>query len=156
MIIGVTGCVAQERKDWLFSRAPYLDLVLGTDAVARLPEKVKELQAGAKRITDTAVFKPKDDPFLLQAKPTRARVGEFVTEDFYVHRDARVSIEDAFHRWRERGEQRGEYIGTSRWLVQQLLARGFTRMRLSGGTKGLSGLSLKPRPSAARLPYADN
>jgi putative DNA primase/helicase len=84
------------------------------------------------------------------------RVGEFVTEDFYVHRDARVSIEDAFHRWRERGEQRGEYIGTSRWLVQQLLARGFTRVRLSGGTKGLSGLSLKPRPSAARLPYADN
>ncbi|MEI2453082.1 phage/plasmid primase, P4 family [Lysobacter firmicutimachus] len=84
------------------------------------------------------------------------RVGEFVTEDCYVHRDARVSIEDVFHRWRERGEQRGEYIGTSRWLVQQLMARGFTRMRLTGGVKGLVGISLKPRAHNTRLPYADN
>ncbi|WP_363798454.1 phage/plasmid primase, P4 family [Lysobacter firmicutimachus] len=84
------------------------------------------------------------------------RVGEFVTEDCYVHRDARASIEDVFHRWRERGEQRGEYIGTSRWLVQQLMARGFSRMRLPGGAKGLTGLSLKPRQQNTRLPYADN
>ena len=78
LLLGVTGCVAQERKDWLFTRAPYLDLVLGTDAVSRLPETIKELQKGAKRIVDTAVFKPKEDPFL-QARPERARVGEFVT-----------------------------------------------------------------------------
>ncbi len=84
------------------------------------------------------------------------RVGEFVAEDCYVHGDARVSIEDVFHRWRERGEQRGEYIGTSRWLVQQLLSRGFSRKRLSGGVKGLIGLSLKPRSQNSRLPYADN
>ncbi|WP_408951577.1 phage/plasmid primase, P4 family [Lysobacter sp. Hz 25] len=84
------------------------------------------------------------------------RVGEFVTEDFFVHPDARVTIEEAFLRWRERGEQRGEYIGTSRWLVQQLLARGFARLRLPGGAKGLAGLSLKPRQQSARLPYADN
>lgn len=84
------------------------------------------------------------------------RVGEFVTEDFFVHRDARVTIEEAFHRWRERGEQRGEYIGTSRWLVQQLVGRGFVRTRLTGGTKGLVGLSLKPRSHNTRLPYVDN
>ncbi|ALN83038.1 phage/plasmid primase, P4 family [Lysobacter antibioticus] len=84
------------------------------------------------------------------------RVGEFISEDCYVHCDARVSIEDVFHRWRERGEQRGEYVGTSRWLVQQLMSRGFTRMRLTGGVKGLVGISLKPRSQNTRLPYADN
>lgn len=84
------------------------------------------------------------------------RVGEFITEDCYVHGDARVSIEDVFHRWRERGEQRGEYTGTSRWLVQQLLSRGFSRKRLTAGVKGLVGLSLKPRANSNRLPYADN
>ena len=52
--------------------------------------------------------------------------------------------------------KRGEYIGTSRWLMQQLFNRGLERTRLHGGVKGLAGVSLKPKDYGERLPYRDD
>ncbi|MCB1041826.1 MAG: tRNA (N6-isopentenyl adenosine(37)-C2)-methylthiotransferase MiaB [Acidobacteria bacterium] len=43
MVIGVTGCVAQQEGGQIFSRAPYVDLVLGTQALKQLPEMIENV-----------------------------------------------------------------------------------------------------------------
>ena len=37
LILGVCGCVAQQEKGQIFKRAPYVDLVIGTNAIPKLP-----------------------------------------------------------------------------------------------------------------------
>jgi len=83
-------------------------------------------------------------------------IGEFIDEECQRHSQARVSVADTFQRWQEWANRRGEYIGTSRWLMQQLCNRGFERTRLHGGVKGIAGLSLKPKDYGERLPYRDD
>ncbi len=83
-------------------------------------------------------------------------IGEFLEEECQQHPQAREAVADVFERWRQRAEKRSEYIGTSRWLVQQLLRRGFQRGRTSNGAKALLGLSLKPKDYGTRLPYRDD
>jgi putative DNA primase/helicase len=83
-------------------------------------------------------------------------VTEFIKEECQRHPQARVSVADAFQRWQEWANRRGEHIGTSRWLMQQLCNRRFERTRLHGGVKGIAGLSLKPKDYGERLPYRDD
>jgi len=83
-------------------------------------------------------------------------IGEFIDEECQRHPQARVSVADAFQRWQEWANRRGEYIGTSRWLMQQLCNRGFERTRMTGGVKGIAALSLKPKDYGERLPYRDD
>lgn len=82
-------------------------------------------------------------------------IGDFLEEEAQRHPQARVAVAEVFQRWQDWATRRGEYVGTSRWLSQQLINRGFARTRLHGGVKGLSGLSLKPRESGY-LPYRDD
>ncbi|AAU91228.1 prophage LambdaMc01, DNA primase, P4 family [Methylococcus capsulatus str. Bath] len=83
-------------------------------------------------------------------------IGDFLDEEAQRFEQARVAVADVFQRWQEWATRRGEYVGTSRWLAQQLANRGFGRARLHGGVKGLAGLSLKPRDYGTRLPYRDD
>lgn len=46
MIIGVLGCVAQQEGERIFSRAPYVDLVLGPQNLGALPELLEKLDDG--------------------------------------------------------------------------------------------------------------
>ena len=48
--IGVAGCVAQQEKDKLLARAPYVDFVLGPDQLAKVPELVARAEAGHKSL----------------------------------------------------------------------------------------------------------
>src|SRR5437764_15464686 len=41
--IGVAGCVAQQEKDNLLSRAPFVDFVLGPDHVEKVPQLVLQV-----------------------------------------------------------------------------------------------------------------
>lgn len=77
--IGVTGCVAQQEKDKLLERVPYLDFVLGPDQIANLPDVLGKVGGGA-RLAETGwmdseeyVF-PRADPENL-----RGQVSAFVT-----------------------------------------------------------------------------
>jgi putative DNA primase/helicase len=83
-------------------------------------------------------------------------LGEFIDEECQRHPQARVSVADTFQRWQEWANRRGEYIGTSRWLMQQLCNRGHERMRMPGGMKGIAGLSLKPKETSGYMPYRDD
>ncbi len=51
--IGVAGCVAQQEGASIFSRAPAVDFVLGTQSIVRLPKIVQRLLAGESRIVET-------------------------------------------------------------------------------------------------------
>ena len=82
-------------------------------------------------------------------------IGDFIKEEVVQLEQARIAIADIFQRWQEWADWRGEYVGTSRWLAQQLVNRGFERTRLHGGTKAISALSLKPKPHETRMPYCD-
>jgi len=44
LIVGITGCVAQEEGTNLFEKFKTLDLVLGPDQLYRLPEAIREIQ----------------------------------------------------------------------------------------------------------------
>jgi tRNA-2-methylthio-N6-dimethylallyladenosine synthase len=47
LLLGVTGCVAQQEGDRLLKRMPFLDLVVGPDHLAELPDLVRDLEGGA-------------------------------------------------------------------------------------------------------------
>lgn len=83
-------------------------------------------------------------------------IGDFLDEEAQRHPQARVAVAEVFQRWQEWATRRGEYVGTSRWLAQQLANRGFERTRLHAGAKALSGLSLNPKEYGTRLPYRDD
>jgi tRNA-2-methylthio-N6-dimethylallyladenosine synthase len=46
VVLGVCGCVAQQEGAEIFSRAPYVDIVVGTRATGSLPILVDRLRAG--------------------------------------------------------------------------------------------------------------
>jgi tRNA-2-methylthio-N6-dimethylallyladenosine synthase len=56
LLIGVTGCLAQQEQDALFKRAPQIDFVLGTMALKQLPSLVEQAQAGKRRVMDTGEY----------------------------------------------------------------------------------------------------
>ncbi len=57
--IGICGCVAQQDKQHIRSRAPYVDLIFGTHNIYELPELIKRIEADEKvcAITNNAVVK---------------------------------------------------------------------------------------------------
>ncbi len=54
LVIGVAGCLAQEYGAAFFKRAPYLDLVVGTHNIHRLPEMIEALHNNGSRVVDTS------------------------------------------------------------------------------------------------------
>ncbi len=54
-IIGVAGCVAQQEGERLLKRVPYLDLVVGTQALPCLPEMVRRVEFSGQRVCETGV-----------------------------------------------------------------------------------------------------
>jgi tRNA-2-methylthio-N6-dimethylallyladenosine synthase len=58
-LLAVAGCVAQQEGERLLERAPYVDLVLGTQAVRRLPDLLETLERSGRRQVDVRAY---DDP----------------------------------------------------------------------------------------------
>ena len=75
-LLGVVGCVAQ-RMGWeLFRKVPRLDLVVGTDQYALLPDAIESALSGAKLVeTDVVPEESYDD----RPAPTAASLREFVS-----------------------------------------------------------------------------
>jgi len=73
-LIAVSGCVAQQEKDRLLARVPYVDFVFGPDNIGKLPEMVA--RAARERFAETGwmdshdyVF-PQADPEAARGRPT--------------------------------------------------------------------------------------
>jgi len=52
LIIGVTGCVAQQEGKKIFKRMPHVDLVVGTQAISKLPGIIEKIEAQRCRVVD--------------------------------------------------------------------------------------------------------
>lgn len=51
-IIGVAGCVAQQEGEKLLDRIPYLDMVIGTQAIPMLPQLLQRMEVSGERICE--------------------------------------------------------------------------------------------------------
>ena len=58
--IGFCGCVAQQKAEKLFKRAPHVDFVLGTHNIYKLPEIIKAVENGEKVCECTETHKTED------------------------------------------------------------------------------------------------
>jgi tRNA-2-methylthio-N6-dimethylallyladenosine synthase len=79
LLVGVAGCVAQQEGERLVERMPAIDLVVGPDNLAEIPELAEEAMRGAPALVRT-VFDV-DEPKFLAARPEPGRQGPtaFVT-----------------------------------------------------------------------------
>ncbi|HTM07138.1 MAG TPA: tRNA (N6-isopentenyl adenosine(37)-C2)-methylthiotransferase MiaB [Verrucomicrobiae bacterium] len=57
VILGVGGCVAQQEGETLFRRAPYLDVVFGTQNIHKLPRMIEEATATRERAVEIAFYR---------------------------------------------------------------------------------------------------
>ncbi len=72
MLIGVGGCAAQDKKNWLIQNFPYVDIVFGTNNIQSLPELVKKAEKGEKvcEIEEELPFELPELPVIRQTKVT--------------------------------------------------------------------------------------
>lgn len=72
LLIGVGGCVAQDKENWLQKRYPYVDIVFGTNNIHKLPEFVKKAESGKKvcEIEDELPYELPEMPVIRQTKVT--------------------------------------------------------------------------------------
>lgn len=54
-IIGVAGCVAQQEGSRLLDRIPYVDMVLGTQAIPMLPQLLQKIEVSGEKICETSI-----------------------------------------------------------------------------------------------------
>ena len=80
-VIGVAGCVAQQEGRLLLERIPYLDLVLGTQAIPLLPQMLQRIEVSGVQVCETS-FDP-EGAYLKTSLPQKgtptARVKSYVT-----------------------------------------------------------------------------
>jgi tRNA-2-methylthio-N6-dimethylallyladenosine synthase len=78
-LIAVSGCVAQQEKDRLLKRVPYVDFVFGPDHVGRLPELLARAEA-RERFAETGWMASEEYVFPgADAEAARGRATAFVT-----------------------------------------------------------------------------
>ena len=79
LIIGVAGCVAQQEGHRLIERAPYVDIVLGTFAIGRLPSLITRAEAQQGPVVDTGPRRDSEPLCILEPASSTKRVTAFVT-----------------------------------------------------------------------------
>jgi len=72
LLIGVGGCVAQNKEDLLQQQFPYVDIVFGTNNIQRLPDLVKLAESGKKvyEIEDELPYDLPEFPVIRQTQVT--------------------------------------------------------------------------------------
>jgi tRNA-2-methylthio-N6-dimethylallyladenosine synthase len=78
VLIGIAGCVAQERGGELMKRYPDVDLVFGPDGVPQIRKLVAEVDRG-RRVLDIDFLDLEAYPFVAELDPTTRGVSAFVT-----------------------------------------------------------------------------
>ncbi|HIE33141.1 MAG TPA: tRNA (N6-isopentenyl adenosine(37)-C2)-methylthiotransferase MiaB, partial [Thermodesulfobacteriaceae bacterium] len=78
LVIGVTGCVAQQEGERILKRLPHVDLVLGPQNIYRLPEALEKILQGQGPVVLTEMRKDFKPPLVLArpdgSRPVKAQV----------------------------------------------------------------------------------
>ncbi len=72
LLIGVGGCAAQDKRKWLQTNFPYVDIVFGTNNIHKLPELVKKAEQGKRvcEIEEELPFELPELPVIRQTQVT--------------------------------------------------------------------------------------
>lgn len=79
LVIAVGGCVAQQEGETIFQRAPYVDIVFGTDAVHRFPQMVRRIESGADRHFDIGMFETIEASGCITVSPVEKNICRYIT-----------------------------------------------------------------------------
>lgn len=134
-IFGVMGCVAQAEADRLFERSSDIKLVLGTQAIPKLPKLVEQLEQGFPRAID--VRSSKDAGFLdLQADARTTKYIAYISIIEGCNKFCSFCIVP-FTRGRERSRPAELIVAEAKDLAKQ----GYKEVHLLGQNVNSYGLS---------------
>lgn len=134
-IFGVMGCVAQAEAERLFERSRDIKMVMGTQAIARLPELMKKLEDGFSRVIDVRLSK--EAGFLeLEASNRQTKHIAYITITEGCNKFCSFCIVP-FTRGRERSRPAARIVDEARALAEQ----GYQEIYLLGQNVNSYGLS---------------
>jgi len=141
--IGVMGCMAQLHKDEIQRRAPQVDLVFGSPAIARVAELVARVRHDGRRVLDTS-----EGPLVkITAKPRGAsRLKAYVTVMEGCEKHCTFCVVPT-----TRGRERSHTIEAIVAEVRGLVADGCREVTLLGQTVNAYGRDLTPPTDLAAL-----
>src|SRR5262245_40746782 len=134
-IFGVMGCVAQAEADRLFERSQDIKMVMGTQAISRLPALMEQLEKGFNRVIDVRLSKEAE--FLeLEASGRQTKHIAYITITEGCNKFCSFCIVP-FTRGRERSRPADRIIDEARALGEQ----GYQEVHLLGQNVNSYGLS---------------
>ncbi len=148
VVIGIAGCVAQERGDELYKKYRDVDLVFGPDGVPQIGKLVAEARQG-RRVLDTEFLDLENYPFIQDIDPSAHGVGSFVTIQKGCDNKCTFCIVP-YTRGVEVSRPHQEILEEVRGLV----ARGVREITLIGQNVNSYGLKVDGELTFAQLLYA--
>lgn len=134
-VFGVMGCVAQAEADRLFERSRDIKMVMGTQAISRLPALMRQLENGFNRVIDVRLSKEAE--FLeLEAAGRQTKHIAYITITEGCNKFCSFCIVP-FTRGRERSRPADRIVVEARALGEQ----GFKEIHLLGQNVNSYGLS---------------
>jgi tRNA-2-methylthio-N6-dimethylallyladenosine synthase len=143
LVLGVMGCMAQLQQSVVQKRAPYVDLVFGSPAIARVGELVERARSERRPLLETA-----EAPLVkITAKPAVAgRLKAFVTVMEGCEKHCTFCVVP-----RTRGRERSHPPEAIVAEVRGLVTEGVREVTLLGQTVNAYGRDLTPRTDLAEL-----
>ncbi len=143
LIIGVMGCMAQLQQGKIQERAPYVDLVFGSPAIARVGELVARVKAGRRPVLETG-----EGPLVkITARPEAVdRLKAFVTVMEGCEKHCTFCVVPT-----TRGRERSHTPDTIVAEIRGLAAGGCKEVTLLGQTVNAYGRDLTPPTDLAAL-----
>lgn len=149
-IFGVMGCVAQAETDRIFERSQDVRLVLGTQAIVKLPTLVEQIEQGFPRAIDVRLTKDAEF-FELDAGVRQTEHVAYITITEGCNKFCSFCIVP-FTRGRERSRPADKIVAEA----QALAAQGFKEIQLLGQNVNSYGLSGRYHGSFAGEQESDN
>ncbi len=134
-VFGVMGCVAQAEADRMFERNKDIKLVLGTQAIGRLPELVTQIENGFPKAIDVRLTKNADF-FELGADVRQTKHIAYITITEGCNKFCSYCIVP-FTRGRERSRPADRIVNEAR----ELAVKGYKEIHLLGQNVNSYGLS---------------
>jgi len=143
LVVGVMGCMAQLHQAEIQRRAPQVDLVFGSPAIARVGELVERVRQGGRPVLDTG-----EGPLvkITTRPPAASRLKAYVTVMEGCEKHCTFCVVPT-----TRGRERSHPPETILDEVRGLAAEGCREVTLLGQTVNAYGRDLTPRTDLAAL-----
>ncbi len=142
LMIGVMGCMAQLQKDAIQRRAPIVDLVFGSPAIARVGELVERVRREGRPILEVA-----EAPLVkLTTTPARPGLKAFVTVMEGCEKNCTFCVVPV-----TRGRERSHSPASILAEIRELARAGVREVTLLGQTVNAYGRDLTPPTGLAAL-----